>query len=63
MVQLKLNGNVIAIIAPELVSMLITNLLSSGLNPQVGYSIEVSPLKLDDQTEAAETPKKAKKEG
>ena len=61
MIQLKINGNVIAILVPELVNMVITGLLNSGLNPQNGFQIEASPLKMEQKDGDTET-KKAKKD-
>ena len=54
MIQLKVNGNVIAILIPELVNMVISALLNSGLNPQSGFQIEAVPLKQEQKEDSTE---------
>lgn len=43
MIQIKVNGGVVAVVVPDLANMFVINLINSGLNAVNGYTIEVGP--------------------
>ena len=54
MVQIKLNGNVVAVVIADLANMFVTSLISSGLTAQNGYALEVAPFKTEQPKEEKE---------